>query len=56
MMLEKARDSGAKFVTLESSITAHDFYKRVGFTDRGSMKLQEIGGSFVRGFPMVFQL
>jgi GNAT superfamily N-acetyltransferase len=56
LMLEKARSSGAKFVALESSITAHDFYKRVGFTDSGPMKRQEIGGSLVRGFPMVFNL
>src|SRR5476649_2661415 len=56
LMLEKARNAGAKFVTLESSITAHDFYKRVGFSDSGPMKLQEIGGSLVRSFPMVFSL
>ena len=56
LMLEKARSSGAKFVTLESSITAHDFYKRAGFNDSGPRKRQEIGGSLVRGFPMVINL
>jgi N-acetylglutamate synthase-like GNAT family acetyltransferase len=54
MMLGKARVAGTKFVTLESSITAHDFYQRVGFNDSGPMKLHEIGGSYVRGFPMIF--
>jgi GNAT superfamily N-acetyltransferase len=56
MMIEKAGNAGAKFVTLISSITAHDFYKRAGFADSGPMKIQEIGGSFVRGFPMAFNL
>jgi GNAT superfamily N-acetyltransferase len=55
MMLEKARNAGAKSVTLESSITAYNFYKRLGFTDSGPMKFYEIGGSSVRGFPMILK-
>jgi GNAT superfamily N-acetyltransferase len=56
MMLEKARSAGAKRVTVESSITAYNFYRRIGFNDRSPMKIYEIGGSFVRGFPMTFDL
>jgi GNAT superfamily N-acetyltransferase len=55
MILEKARNAGAKSVTLESSITAYNFYKRLGFTDSGPMKFYEIGGSSVRGFPMILK-
>jgi GNAT superfamily N-acetyltransferase len=56
LMLEKARNAGAKSVTLESSITAYNFYKRLGFADTGPMKIYEIGGSSVRGFPMMLKL
>ena len=52
LMLDAAKNSGAKLVTLESSLNAHDFYKRVGFQDTGPIKISEIGGSFVRGYPM----
>jgi GNAT superfamily N-acetyltransferase len=56
LMLEEARRAGAKSVTLDSSITAHDFYRRLGFVDAGPVKHEEIGGSFVTAFPMVFSL
>jgi predicted GNAT family N-acyltransferase len=54
LMLDKARNAGAKSVTLDSSITAHDFYRRLGFADSGPMKLEEIAGHPVRAFPMIF--
>jgi GNAT superfamily N-acetyltransferase len=56
LMLEKARKSGAKVITLDSTITAHEFYKRYGFADTGPMKKQEIGGYPVSGFPMALTL
>lgn len=51
-LLDQARAAGAKEVLLESSITAHEFYRRLGFVDQGPMITQEIGGSLVRGYPM----
>lgn len=53
IMLDKARNAGAKTVTLDSSITAHDFYKGLGFVDAGPKKSVEIGGYPVTAFPMV---
>ena len=52
LMLEKAKSSVAKGVSLESSITAYQFYKGFGFVDAGSMKKIEIGGFPVTAFPM----
>jgi predicted GNAT family N-acyltransferase len=56
LMLKTASDFGAKEITLDSSITAHDFYKRMGFIDNGPMKFHEIGGIPVRCFPMIKKL
>ena len=52
LMLEKARASGVERITLESTLTAHDFYKRLGFKDTGPIKSMEIAGYSVRYFPM----
>lgn len=56
LMLDSARNSGADLVTLDATITAHEFYKRLGFTDSGPMKSQEIAGHPVRYFPMFIRL
>jgi GNAT superfamily N-acetyltransferase len=56
LMIEKAKESGATAVTLDSSLTAHAFYKRLGFNDCGPMERTDIGGSFVRGYPMILKL
>jgi GNAT superfamily N-acetyltransferase len=56
LMLDKAKSSGAREVTLDSTLTGHEFYKRFGFLDAGPMKWTEIGGSMVRCFPMVLVL
>lgn len=56
LMLDRARNAGAKVVTLDSTLTAHGFYKRFGFCDSGPMKLTYIGGSQVRGYPMTLVL
>jgi GNAT superfamily N-acetyltransferase len=56
LMLSKAQGAGAKLVTLESSITAHEFYKRLGFADNGPMRKVEIGGFPVTSFPMILRL
>ena len=56
LMLAKAKADGAKKVTLTATITAHAFYGRHGFKDSAPMTWSEIGGSRVRGFPMILHL
>jgi predicted acetyltransferase len=56
LMLVEANKLQAKILSLESSITAHDFYKKLGFRDVGSMKTLEINGQPVRCFPMEMRL
>ena len=55
LMLDKAKKSGASGVDLESTITAHNFYKRYGFLDTGSVKQVDIGGYPVTAYPMRLQ-
>jgi hypothetical protein len=45
-----------KEVTLESTITAHEFYRRLGFRDCGPVSWTEIAGYPVRYFPMKREL
>lgn len=52
LMLEEAQREGATEVTLESTITAHGFYKHCGFVDEGPMTTVEINGERIRCFPM----
>ena len=52
LMLDFARNAGAKAVTLDSTLTAQDFYKRFGFVETGPLNRKEIGGSQVRSYPM----
>ncbi len=52
LMLDVAKNAGAKLITLDSSLNAHNFYEAFGFRDTGPMKFSEIGGSSVRGYPM----
>ena len=56
LMIEKAKEVGATSITLESTITAHDFYKSLGFVDNGSMKRVDIAGFPVRCFPMILEI
>lgn len=56
LMLEIAREQNVALVTLQSTITAHEFYKKVGFIDVGPMSTMEIGGYPVRYYPMAFQI
>jgi len=52
LMLGAAKAAHVETVTLESTLTAHPFYKRLGFNDTGPLATVEIGGSRVRYFPM----
>jgi GNAT superfamily N-acetyltransferase len=56
ILLDTAKKAGAKNVTLDSTITAHDFYRSLGFVDTGPMSQQELGGHTVRYFPMALRL
>ena len=53
LMLDAARAENVRTITLVSSLTAHDFYKKNGFKDSGPIKYTDIGGSSVRGYPMI---
>ena len=52
LMIEKAKQAGMKEVTLDSTFTAHDFYKSFGFVDTGPCEQHVIGGYPVSGIPM----
>lgn len=56
LMLEAARNEKVKIIKLESTITAHDFYKSSGFKDVGPMEMHNIGGENVSCFPMSLNL
>jgi GNAT superfamily N-acetyltransferase len=56
LMIAKAKESGAKSVTLESTITAHEFYKKLGFSDTGPIAQSIIGGYPVSNYPMVLNI
>ena len=55
-MLEVAKENNIKEIFLQSTITAHSFYKRYGFEDAGPMQKVEVGGYPVRAFPMKLEL
>jgi GNAT superfamily N-acetyltransferase len=56
LMIDKAKELKVLAITLESTITAHDFYKRLGFEDAGPMKCVDFGETKVRCFPMILNL
>lgn len=56
LMLDTARAEGARMITLESTLTAHEFYKRLGFSDTGEMLKVEINGYPVSCYPMAMKL
>jgi predicted acetyltransferase/ribosomal protein S18 acetylase RimI-like enzyme len=56
LMILEAQKESAQVMTLESTITAHAFYKSLGFEESGPMKTLEINGENVRCYPMVMRL
>ena len=54
MMIATAKNTGVQEITLDSSITAHGFYKKFGFRDDGPMRQITIGGYPVTSFPMKY--
>jgi putative acetyltransferase len=48
----ECKNSGVKRVNLHSTITAHDFYQKMGFIDTAAMTTVEVAGQAVRCIPM----
>lgn len=55
-MIKEAKFAGAKKIILESTLTAHQFYKHLGFTDSAPQTKISIGGVEIRCFPMSMTL
>lgn len=56
MILEEAQNEGVQKITLESTITAYDFYKKMGFVESGPLKTVQISQTPIRCYPMVMEL
>ena len=54
LMLQAARDFGVERVVLQSTLTAHAFYRRYGFVDVDGCQTAIFGGQPVRYIPMQF--
>ena len=54
-MFEEARKHNVVEINLESTLTAHGFYSKMGFKDSGEMASIQIGGSDVRYIPMTLR-
>ena len=55
-MLTEARAAKVKKLTLESTLTAHEFYKKMGFKDSGNEMKIEIAGVGIRCIPMAMTI
>lgn len=55
-MIAEARNQNAIEINLESTLTAHGFYRKMGFRDSGEQSTVEVGGSQVRCIPMTLKL
>lgn len=56
MMIERAREAKVESILLESTLTAHDFYLKMGFQDAGPLTHVQIGGEAIRCYPMFLAL
>ena len=54
LMLQAARDFGVERIVLQSTLTAHAFYRRYGFVDVDGCQTAIFGGQPVRYIPMQF--
>ena len=55
-MLDEAKNRSIDMVSLDSTITAHVFYKKCGFHDSGPVRKRLIGGVPVSSIPMELDL
>lgn len=53
LMIDWAKSQGLSSISLESTITSLDFYKKFGFRPSRPMEKHEIGGYPVSCFPMI---
>lgn len=51
-MIVEAKKHNSTEINLESTLTAHSFYKKIGFVDSGELATIELGGSKIRYIPM----
>ena len=56
ILLDVARMEGVQKIELESSLTAHQFYLKAGFVDRGPRTQVVVGGYPVTCIPMVYHI
>ena len=56
LMLDEARERGVEVISLDSTITAHEFYRKFGFHDCGPVAKRPIGGVPVTSIPMQLDL
>jgi tetratricopeptide (TPR) repeat protein len=56
LMMEEIKSAKVKKVSLEATITAQNFYRKVGFVDAGPETTVEISGTPIRCYPMKMEL
>ncbi|MGZ3775051.1 MAG: GNAT family N-acetyltransferase [Pseudobdellovibrionaceae bacterium] len=56
MMLNVAKENCATKLSLDSTLTAHGFYKKMGFKEDGGLITVEIAGTPIRCIPMSMKL
>lgn len=56
LMIERAREIKVESMVLESTLTAHSFYLKMGFRDAGPLTHVQIGGEAIRCYPMFLAL
>jgi ribosomal protein S18 acetylase RimI-like enzyme len=56
LMMEEIKSAKVKQVSLEATITAQNFYRKVGFVNTGPETSVEISGTQVRCYPMKMEL
>ena len=56
ILLAEAKRRGVEIVSLDSTITAHQFYKKFGFNDCGPVRKRAIDGIPVTSIPMHLKL
>ena len=56
LMIDAAKNMKARSINLESTITAHKFYQKMGFRDSGPEGEIDFGGVGVRYIPMSMEI
>lgn len=56
LMLSEAKEKNVKEITLEATLTAHDFYLKMGFENSGPQMTVKISGQKIRCYPMKMKL